>query len=254
MSKRPLIYAANWKMHHGPRAARAFVTRFLQVTSPVEGRQLWFFPPAVSLAATREASVGRADVVVGAQNVHWEPKGAFTGELSIPLVQEAGAGAVLIGHSERRHVFGETDELVARKLTAALKAGVTPMVCVGETLAEREGGRTEQVVTRQVAALLARVGPGEWGGVVLAYEPVWAIGTGKNATPDDAAQVHELIRFELSRRGVWGRGPILYGGSVNPGNALALLARQEIDGVLVGGASLDADVWAELVGLGLSPA
>jgi triosephosphate isomerase len=252
MSKRALIYAANWKMHHGPEAARAFVARFLQVTAPVEGRQLWFFPPAVSIAATRDASGGRADVVVGAQNVHWEPKGAFTGELSIPLVQEAGARAVLIGHSERRHLFGETDEQVARKLTAALNAGVRPMVCVGETLAEREGGRTEQVVSRQVAALLERVGPAEWGRVVLAYEPVWAIGTGKNATPDDAAQVHELIRFELTRRGVTGRVPILYGGSVNTGNALALLARQEVDGVLVGGASLDPDGWAELVGLGVT--
>jgi triosephosphate isomerase len=188
--------------------------------------------------------------MVGAQNVHWEPKGAFTGELSIPLVQEAGASAVLIGHSERRHLFGETNEQVARKLTASRKAGMTQMVCVGETLAEREGGRTEQVVTRQVSALLERLGPPEWDGVVLAYEPVWAIGTGKNATPDDAAQVHELIRFELTRRGVGGRVPILYGGSVNPGNVLSLLSRPEVDGVLVGGASLDPDGWAELVGLG----
>jgi triosephosphate isomerase len=250
MPKRSLIYAANWKMNHGPEAARSFLTRFLEVTAPVDGRRLWFFPPSVSIAATRKASAERPDVMVGAQNVHWEPKGAFTGELSIPLVREAGADALLIGHSERRHLFGETDEQVARKLTAALKAGMTPMVCVGETLAEREGGRTEQVVTRQVSALIERVGPSEWGSVVLAYEPVWAIGTGKNATPDDAAQVHELIRFELTRRGVGGRVPILYGGSVNPGNVLALLTRPEVDGVLVGGASLDPDGWAELVGLG----
>jgi triosephosphate isomerase len=182
--------------------------------------------------------------------VHWEPKGAFTGELSIPLVMEAGARAALIGHSERRHLFGETDEQVGRKLAAALKAGLTPMVCVGETLAEREGGRTEQVVTRQVAALLERIGLADWERVVLAYEPVWAIGTGKNATPDDAAQVHGLIRLELRRRGVTGRVPILYGGSVNKGNVLALLAREEVDGVLVGGASLEPDGWAELVGLG----
>jgi triosephosphate isomerase len=250
MPTRSLIYAANWKMHHGAEAARSFLARFLQVTAPVQGRQLWFFPPAVSIAATCEAAAERPDVTVGAQNVHWEPKGAFTGELSIPLVQEAGAGAVLIGHSERRHLFGETDEQVGRKLMAALKAGMTPMVCVGETLAEREGGRTEQVVTRQVSALVERVGPSEWGRVVLAYEPVWAIGTGKNATPDDAAQVHQLIRFELTRRGVAGRVSVLYGGSVNTGNVLALLARPEVDGVLVGGASLDPDGWAELVGLG----
>jgi triosephosphate isomerase (TIM) len=250
MPKRSLIYAANWKMNHGPAAARDFLTRFLEVTAPVPQRQLWFFPPAVSLAEACEASSQRHDVVVGAQNVHWEPKGAFTGELSIPLVMEAGARAALIGHSERRHLFGETDEQVGRKLAATLKAGFKPMVCVGETLAEREGGRTEQVVTRQVGALLERIGPADWDRVVLAYEPVWAIGTGKNATPDDAAQVHELIRFELSRRGVPGRVPILYGGSVNQGNVLSLLARQEVDGVLVGGASLDPDGWAELVGLG----
>jgi triosephosphate isomerase len=250
MPTRSLIYAANWKMHHGPAATRDFLARFLQVTSPVADRRLWFFPPAVSIAAACEASGGRTDVTVGAQNVHWEPKGAFTGELSIPLVMEAGARAALIGHSERRHLFGETDEQVGRKLASALKAGMTPMVCVGETLAEREGGRTEQVVTRQVSALLERIGPGDWERVVLAYEPVWAIGTGKNATPDDAAQVHGLIRFELGRRGVTVRVPILYGGSVNQGNVLALLAREEVDGVLVGGASLDPDGWAELVGLG----
>jgi len=250
METRPLIYAANWKMHHGPSAAREFLTRFLRVTSPVTGRRLWFFPPSVSIGAAYETASGREDVTVGAQNVHWEPKGAFTGELSIPLVMEAGARAALIGHSERRHLFGETDEQVARKLGATLKAGMIPLVCVGETLAEREGGRTEQVVTRQVAALQERISSEHWSRVVLAYEPVWAIGTGRNATPDDAAQVHELIRFELGRRGVPGRVTILYGGSVNQGNVISLLARPELDGVLVGGASLDPDGWAELVGHG----
>jgi len=250
MATRPLIYAANWKMHHGPSAAREFLTRFLQVTAPVAGRRLWFFPPSVSIGAAYETASGREDVTVGAQNVHWEPKGAFTGELSIPLVMEAGARAALIGHSERRHLFGETDEQVARKLGATLKAGMIPLVCVGETLAEREGGRTEQVVTRQVAALQERISSEHWSRIVLAYEPVWAIGTGRNATPDDAAQVHELIRFELGRRGVPGRVTILYGGSVNQGNVISLLARPELDGVLVGGASLDPDGWAELVGHG----
>jgi triosephosphate isomerase (TIM) len=250
MTTRSLIYAANWKMNHAPSAGRDFLTRFLQVTSPVPGRRLWFFPPSVTIAAAAEATAGREDVTIGAQNVHWEPKGAFTGELSIPLVMEAGARAALIGHSERRHLFGETDEQVARKLTAALRAGMMPLVCVGETLAEREGGRTEQVVTRQVAVLYERTGSADWNRVVLAYEPVWAIGTGRNATPDDAAQVHELIRFELGRRGVPGRVPILYGGSVSQANVLSLLARPELDGVLVGGASLDPDGWAELVGHG----
>ncbi|MGH7526442.1 MAG: triose-phosphate isomerase [Gemmatimonadales bacterium] len=247
---RRLIFAANWKMNQGPKDARAFAERFLGLTRPVAGRELWFFPPAVSLSAVCEVVGSRSDIWVGAQNAHWEPKGAFTGELSIPMVMEAGARAVLVGHSERRHLFGETDEQVARKVVAALKARITPLVCVGETLAERDGGRTEQVVVRQVDAVLEKVAPAEWARVVMAYEPVWAIGTGKNATPDDAAQVHELIRFELNRRGVSTRIPILYGGSVNAANVLGLLARPELDGVLVGGASLDADGWAELVGLG----
>jgi triosephosphate isomerase (TIM) len=247
---RPLIYAANWKMNHGPGGARAFMARFLAVTAPAPERTLWFFPPAVSLAPVAEAASARPDIRVGAQNVHWEPKGAFTGEVSIPMVQEAGASVVLIGHSERRHLFGETDEQVARKAVAVLKAGLQPLACLGETLAEREGGRTEHVILRQLEPLLDKVPPADWGRLVLAYEPVWAIGTGRNATPDDAAQVHELIRFTVGRRGVPGRVPILYGGSVNAGNVLGLLARPELDGVLVGGASLDADGWAELVGLG----
>lgn len=247
---RPLIYAANWKMNHGPGAARAFMERFLCVTAPAAGRSLWFFPPAVSLAAVSEAVGSRLDVLAGAQNVHWEPKGAFTGELSLAMVQEAGAKVALIGHSERRHLFGETDEHVARKTVATIKAGMAPLVCLGETLAEREGGRTEHAILRQLEPLLDKVPSDDWARIVMAYEPVWAIGTGRNATPDDAAQVHELIRFTVGRHGVPGRVPILYGGSVNAGNVLSLLARPELDGVLVGGASLEADGWAELVGLG----
>jgi triosephosphate isomerase (TIM) len=250
MTTRPLIYAANWKMNHGPAAACAFLERFLGITAPVEGRSLWFFPPAVSLAAVHDAIRSRPDILVGAQNVHWEPKGACTGELSVAMVRETGAAAVLVGHSERRHLFGETDEQVARKAAAALRGGLTPLVCLGETLAEREGGRTEAVILRQLAPVLERVSTDEWARVVVAYEPVWAIGTGRTATPDDAAQVHELIRFTIGRRGILDRVRILYGGSVTTGNVLALLARPELDGVLVGGASLEADVWAELVGLG----
>jgi triosephosphate isomerase len=227
------------------------MARFLALTEPAPERALWFFPAAVSLAPVAEAVAGRPDILIGAQNVHWEPKGAFTGEVSIPMVQEAGARLVLIGHSERRHLFGETDEQVARKSVAVLKAGLRPLACLGETLAEREGGRTEHVILRQLEPLLDKVPPADWERMVLAYEPVWAIGTGRNATPDDAAQVHELIRFTVGRRGVSGRVPILYGGSVNAGNVLALLARPELDGVLVGGASLNADGWAELVGLGV---
>ena len=249
MASRPLIYAANWKMNHGPGAACSFLERFLAITAPVEGRSLWFFPPAVSLAAVSHAVRFRPDIDVGAQNIHWEPKGAFTGEVSIPMVKEAGATLALVGHSERRHLFGETDDQVARKTAAALNAGLTPLVCLGETLAEREGGRTEPVILRQLAPLLERVSADDWPRLVIAYEPVWAIGTGRTATPDDAAQVHELIRFTIGRRGVPARVRILYGGSVNPGNVLALLARPELDGVLVGGASVDPDGWAALVGL-----
>jgi triosephosphate isomerase (TIM) len=253
MTTRPLIYAANWKMNLGPQEATAFLDRFLELTAPRPDRSLWFFPPAVSLATVAHAVRSRPDILVGAQNVHWEPKGAFTGEISIPMAREAGAEVVLVGHSERRHLFGETDDQVARKTAAVLKAGLGPLVCVGETLAEREGGRTEQVILRQLEPLLDKVASADWGRLVVAYEPVWAIGTGKNATPDDAAQVHELIRFTVGRRGIPGRLPILYGGSVSTGNVLGLLARPELDGVLVGGASLDPDGWAELVGLEVAP-
>jgi triosephosphate isomerase len=247
---RPLIFAANWKMNHGPSEARTFAEKFLALTAPVEGRQLWFFPPAVSLTALSKAMDSRPDIRIGAQNVHWEPKGAFTGEVSLPMVVEAGARTILAGHSERRQLFGETDEQVARKARAALLAGVTPVVCVGETLAERDGGRTEQVIVRQIGTVIQALDSADWRGVVLAYEPVWAIGTGKNATPDDAAQIHELIRMELSRNGVGIRVPILYGGSVNIANVASLLTRPQLDGVLVGGASLDAEKWADLIDQG----
>jgi triosephosphate isomerase len=247
MVARPLTFAANWKMNHGPAEAREFAKKFLSLTSPAEGRSLWFYPPVVSLAGLSQAMQGRPDIRVGAQNAHWELKGAFTGEVSIPMVMEAGARIVLAGHSERRHLFGETDEQVAKKARAALAAGIMPLVCVGETLAERDSGRTEHVIVRQLGALLAVLEPTDWGGLVLAYEPVWAIGTGKNATPDDAAQIHELIRMELARNSVSGRIPILYGGSVNAGNVASLLSRPQLDGVLVGGASLDPAGWADLV-------
>ncbi len=250
MTTRPLIFAANWKMNHGPAEARAFAEKFLSLTASVEGRRLWFFPPAISLAALSQALQSRSDTLVGAQNIHWEPKGAFTGEISIPMVTEVGARAVLAGHSERRQLFGETDEQVARKTRNALAAGVTPLVCVGETLTERESGRTEQVIVRQMGTVIQALAAADWGRVVLAYEPVWAIGTGKNATPDDAAQIHELIRMELTRHGVSARVPILYGGSVNGGNVASLLSRPQLDGVLVGGASLEPDKWAEVIDKG----
>ena len=248
---RHLTYAANWKMNHGPAAAREFATRFLELTQPAEGRSLWFFPPVVSISTLVEASRRRSDIRVGAQNIYWEPQGAFTGELSLPLVTEVGATLTLVGHSERRHIFGETDEESARKVKAALAAGVAPLLCVGETLAERDAGRTEEAVRRQLEPVVAAVtAPVERGKVTIAYEPVWAIGTGKNATPGDAAEVHRFIRTWLGQQGWPGRVAVLYGGSVNAGNALALLAEPDLDGVLVGGASLMAEGWAEIVGMG----
>src|SRR5918993_3774210 len=250
MTQRQLTFAANWKMNHGVAEARAFAQKFLSLSSALEGRRLWFFPPAVSIAALSEAMKGREDVTIGAQNVHWEPKGPFTGGISIPMVMEAGARLTLVGHSERRHLFGETDDQVARKTRAALGAGITPLVCVGETLAERDGGRTEQVIVRQIGAVLQALEVEAWREVVLAYEPVWAIGTGKNATPDDAAQIHELIRMELGRNGVSFPVPILYGGSVNAGNVASLLTQPQLDGVLVGGASLDPAGWADVIARG----
>ena len=244
---RRLVFAANWKMHHGPTAARSFVDRFTGAVTEAPGRALWFFPPAASLAAVAERFAGRSDVQVGAQNVHWEAKGAFTGETSVGIARDAGALGALVGHSERRHVFGESDAETGRKVRALLAGGMTPMLCVGEKLEQREAGETEAVVRRQLAAGLADLDAEALGRVLVAYEPVWAIGTGRNATPADAAAVHRVIRADLSARGARRRVPVLYGGSVNLGNVLALLAEEELDGVLVGGASLDPDAWAELV-------
>ena len=247
---RPLVYAANWKMHHGPAAAREFAQRFGELTQPQDGRELWFFPTAVALGPLADAFRRRPDVRIGAQNVHWEPKGAFTGEISVPLAAEAGATHVLVGHSERRHIFGESDEQSARKTVAVLAAGLVALVCVGETLVEREAGGTEHAVRRQLDPVLDVIAPADRARLLIAYEPVWAIGTGRNATPADAAQVHRFIRGRAEMRGWPARLRVLYGGSVNAGNALAILAEPDVDGVLVGGASLAADGWAEIVGLG----
>ncbi len=243
---RSLIFAANWKMQVTPAEARAYAERFLLAVGEIPGHALWFFPPAVSLEATARAFAPRSDVRVGAQDVHWEPKGAFTGTTSVPQAQAAGACGALVGHSERRHVFGETDLETGRKVLALLGAGLTAMLCVGEKLAEREAGETEAVCLRQLRAGLAGIPADAWPRVVIAYEPVWAIGTGKNATPADAAQVHRAIRVELARLGAPGRVPVLYGGSVNQGNVAALLDQEQVDGVLVGGASLDAAAFTRI--------
>lgn len=244
-----LLYAANWKMNLGPAETRAYAKEFLAAVPVVKGRSIWFFPPAVSLAAAADTFRGRPDIRVGAQDIHWEPSGAYTGATSIPLAVAAGATATLVGHSERRHVFGETDQETGRKVRASIAGGLIPVLCVGERLDEREAGQTKAVVQRQLQAGLADVGPKELGRVVIAYEPVWAIGTGKNATPADAALVHHHIRQQLEQRGARERIRVLYGGSVKTKNVQALLAEPELDGVLVGGASLEPAEWAKLVAL-----
>jgi triosephosphate isomerase len=242
---RRLIFAANWKMHLAPADARAYLAEFLARYEALADRSVWFFPAAVAIEAVAQEIAGRPGLRVGAQDVHWEPKGAFTGAVSAPMAARAGARTVLVGHSERRHVFGETDQETGRKVRAALEADLTPVLCVGETLAEREASQTLAVVVRQLAAGL-ELRTDQMDEVVVAYEPVWAIGTGRNASPADAAAVHREVRRWLRDRGAT-RVSVLYGGSVNAKNIRDLLAERELDGVLVGGASLDPVVWAELV-------
>jgi triosephosphate isomerase (TIM) len=239
---RSLVFAANWKMHTGPAETRGFAQRFLDGFVPRPDRRYWFFPSAVSLEAAGRSFAGHPAIAIGAQNVHWEPKGAFTGETSVGLAAAAGATLALVGHSERRHVFGETDAETAKKVRSALGGGLAPLLCVGELLAEREAGVTERVVLRQLHAGCEGLTGAELERVAVAYEPVWAIGTGKSATPADAAAVHRSIRAALRAAGH--RAPlVLYGGSVSQANVGALLAEPELDGVLVGGASLDPAGW-----------
>jgi triosephosphate isomerase (TIM) len=246
------VFAANWKMHLGPESARAYLRTFLDAYAPRDDRRVLFFPTAVALSAVFDAIAGRGDLSVGAQDIYWVDKGAFTGEVSAPIMREAGARFVLVGHSERRHIFGETEPETARKCAAAERAGMTPMLCVGETLAERDADETAAVVTRQLAAGVVEMSKGAIAGMMIAYEPVWAIGTGRHASPADAGEIQTLLRSVLRglvREPSEADGvPILYGGSVNQGNCAALLAAPNVDGVLVGGASLDPVGWAALVG------
>jgi len=237
-------------MHLGPERTQSFFNSLSLASVPAD-REIIVFPPAVSLAAAHAAPGRDARVQLGIQNIHWEAEGAFTGETSAPMALEAGARFALVGHSERRHVFGETDEDVARKVAAARTYGLVPVVCVGETLEERRAGRVDEVILRQLDAVLEALG-GE-GRSLVAYEPVWAIGTGETATPEDASAAHSTLRARLAEvRGTEGaaRVPLLYGGSVKPANASELLAAPDVDGVLVGGASLDPDSFARIAAAG----
>jgi len=246
-----MIMAANWKMHLGPAGAREFLVAFLNGYRSSPDRDVWFFPAGVSLATVAGITREHAEMRTGAQNVYWEPKGAFTGEMSVSMAREAGATVALVGHSERRHVFGETDEETGKKVRALLQGGVTPLLCVGEKIDQREAGRTIEVVEQQLAAV-AGLDRAALEQLVIAYEPVWAIGTGKTATPADAAEVHGAIRRWFVDRGLDGRNvSVLYGGSVKPENAGSLISEPEIDGVLVGGASLDPAAWADIVSAGI---
>ncbi len=244
------VFAANWKMNNGPTVAAEFIRTFLGTYPKHNDRTVIFFPPALSVAAVRAAVRERGDVLLGVQNIYWEAQGAFTGEISASMARDAGATVVLVGHSERRHVFGETDEESGKKVLAAEKAGLAPLLCVGEKLDERERGETESVVLRQLRAGLSHLSHSYTGPLLVAYEPVWAIGTGKTATPADATAVHKVLRTELTAilGDRAGRVPILYGGSVNQANAAALLSAENVDGLLVGGASLEANTWLSITG------
>ncbi len=241
----PLI-AGNWKLFHGDAVGIELGVAVARAAAQLPGVEAVVAPPFTVIAAVaREcAEVARqlrsAEIGIAAQNLHPEPKGAFTGEVSAPMLRFAGAGWVIIGHSERRQYFGEDDALVAKKTRAALEGGLRPIVCVGETLEQRSSGRTLEIVLGQLDAVLGALGSAPGVGV-LAYEPVWAIGTGKVATPGDAEQVHAAIRERLSRQSaaLSERTRVLYGGSVKPDNASELLSQPSIDGALVGGASLD---------------
>ena len=223
-----MLIAGNWKMFKGPAAARAFFDGF----EPPADVDVVFCPPFTSLGAALES--GRT---VYAQNVHWEPQGPYTGEVSPEMLVELGVAGTLVGHSERRQLFGETDEMVARRARTALDAGLGVIACVGETLEQRESGDTELVLKIQVEAIAFAAGDRE--NLVIAYEPVWAIGTGKTATLEQAEEAHAFIKGLLDR-------PVLYGGSVKPENAAELLSQSSIDGALVGGASLEPDSFAAI--------
>lgn len=242
------VFAANWKMNHGPTTARAFLNEFVALYPALPGREVLFFPPALSLAAARDGAGPDAPVRFGVQNIYWADKGAFTGENSAPIARDAGADFVLVGHSERRHVFGETDAETAAKCAAAERSGLTPLLCVGETLEQRERGEAEATVTRQLKAGFSELDQRDVTHCLIAYEPVWAIGTGKTATAGDAEQIHEVLRNALSDI-IGDRASavrILYGGSVTPENVAQLLAAPNIDGVLVGGASLEVSSWLSI--------
>jgi triosephosphate isomerase len=252
--KRPLFVAGNWKMNPTSRDAAVALAEAVKAGVGTETAvRVAVCPPSVYLEAV-DAALEGSPIGLGAQNVHWKADGAYTGELSAAMLLGAGCTHAIIGHSERRHGMGETDAQVNQKLHAALAAGLIPIVCLGELLEERESGRTEAVLEGQLTGSLAGLEPERMAGVVLAYEPVWAIGTGKVATPEQAQEAHAFIRSRLAAAfgpAIADRVVVQYGGSVKADNAAGLLSRPDIDGALVGGASLKADDFLGIIRAGL---
>jgi triosephosphate isomerase len=248
MPRNPVI-AANWKMYKTPAQAQEFVEAFLPLVANYDRSEIVLCPSCTSLSVVI-AAVSGSNIAVGAQNMYFADEGAFTGETSPVMLNAINATHVILGHSERRLYFAETEQTVNKKLQAALHHGLTPIVCVGEKLAEREAAQTEEVLLRQLRGALEGISAEQAAPMVIAYEPCWAIGTGKTATPQMAADAHAMIRRELAQ--ILGQPfadatRILYGGSVKPDNASALLSESEIDGALVGGASLDPQSFAAIV-------
>lgn len=246
------VFAANWKMHKTVPEAVAFVREFSALARSIDRAEIILAPPFTALAAAAETA-RNTSLAIAAQDLYFEREGAFTGEVSAGMIRAAGATHVIVGHSERRRLFGDTDDWVNRKARAAIAAELTPIVCIGETLAERESGDTLAVLDRQIRAGLDSLSPNDIGRLLIAYEPVWAIGTGRNATPTEADEAHRHIRGRL--REWFGGGAadacrILYGGSVKPENIRELIGLPDVDGALVGGASLDVRSFHQIVGNG----
>jgi triosephosphate isomerase len=241
--------AGNWKLNGLRKDACSLAKAIVDGCKGLDGREVMIAPPFTALSAVAEA-VASTNVKLAGQDVYWEDKGAFTGEISGPMLADTGCTHVIIGHSERRQFFGETNYTVAKKVAAAARAGLAPVVCVGETLAERESGETMHIIAQQVSGGLCELPADAQGLLIVAYEPVWAIGTGKTATPDQAEEVHAAIRNllkEVTNPETADRTRILYGGSVKPDNIAEIMACPNVDGALVGGASLKADDFLRIV-------
>jgi triosephosphate isomerase (TIM) len=247
---RTKFVCGNWKMHKTQAEARELVLALGKLVAPLSGRVQGAVAPTFTALAAAHAAMAGTPLELAAQDVHWEKQGAFTGEVSAPMLADVGCKHVIVGHSERRQLFGETDETVRKKVGALLAAGLRPIVCVGELLGEREAGRTLEVVGRQIRAALAGIPAEAVAALTVAYEPVWAIGTGRTATPQQAQEVHAALRAilrELAGEAAAGQVRIQYGGSVKPDNAAELMALPDVDGALVGGAALKADDFIQIV-------